>query len=266
MDTWYKQTCHEILMQKQELNARTNTNVYALPHVLYTHDMKNGFPLLSLRKISKAFVAEALWFITGDKSLDFLQRYTKIWDGFKEGDNTVTSAYGYRLRYHFSVDQIETVLDKLKADSSTRHGVLQIWSPLEDLTVPQKNVPCPYTAVMNIIDGRLNLSVIARSTDMVLGFPTDVATWALLQTIFAQELDVEVGIFSFFSAHAHIYEPHVEVVETMLAQTSALSLPTIGIPKDTYQMAYEKDSGLFDAINVHGYNPSMAITGIPIMK
>ncbi len=257
----------------REKNRRTGHETIALPGMHFSIDIeKDGFPLLTLRKIPvKMFVAEQIWFISGArKPADFLRDFTKIWDSFTNPADVVTVAYGYRWRKHFGRDQLGLLIDLLKKDPSSRHGVIVTWDPAEDGLGGTKraNVPCPYSFTVNIIGGRLHLHNIVRSNDMVLGFPSDVAGFALLQCILAQKLGVGVGVYSHSISNAHVYDNQLPAVEEMLRRTNDHAPIRVSLPKNTYDRSEKKDKKLVDEIVnpiAAQYNPLPAITGMQIV-
>ena len=153
----------------------------------------------------------------------------------------------------------------LKEDHSDRHGVVIMWSPKEDLLIKQKNVPCPYTFTLNIIGGRLHLHLIIRSNDMILGNPTDVAGFALLLYIFAQELQVKPGILTVSISNAHIYDNQYFVFKELMKRDIGEKINFV-LPKNSYKRACELDETLIDEIKkcLKDYKPQEAIKDIPI--
>lgn len=259
-----KEVYSRLLQEPTEVNKRTGIGVKALPGITFQTDLEvEGFPLLGLRKMSMAFVPEILWFLSGSNNVKDLSKHTKIWDSFAEEDGTVTSAYGYRWRHHFGVDQLQTVMEKLKNDSSSRHGVVMMWSPVDDLLTKQKNVPCPFTFTLNIIGGRLHLHLIIRSNDMVLGFPTDVAGFALLTHILARELDIKVGTLTVSISNAHIYENQLMAVEEMITRECVIEDVQFTLPLVSYNISEDL---IIEEIKASftNYNPHEAIKNIPI--
>ncbi len=126
-------------------SERTGYSTRAIPGLTLEIEPSKGFPILTLRKIPiRLFCAEVVWMITGHKHLDFLRQFTKVWDGFAEDDGTVETAYGYRWRNYFGRDQLLDLVEHLRAEPSSRHGVVVMWDPASDgLTAPKKkNVPC----------------------------------------------------------------------------------------------------------------------------
>ncbi len=270
-DKKYKKMLKDILENgEREINKRTGKETVAIPGLSFSIDLeRDGFPLITLRQIPvKMWIAEQIWFISGArKPEDFLRKYTKIWDLFTNPGNVVTVAYGYRWRKHFGRDQLGELIKLLKKDSSSRHGVVITWDPASDglLGVRKKNVPCPYTFTVNIINGRLNLHNIVRSNDMVLGFPADVSGFALLQMILAQELKVKPGIYTHSISNAHIYDNHYEGAEEIIKRKNKHKPIFFDLPKNTFKRAEKKDEKLveeiFQAIK-NEYSPQKKIESI----
>lgn len=273
-DTLYKNMLQRIMDEGiVDKNKRTGHEVRAIPGLHFSHDIeRDGFPLLTLRKIPvKMFVAEQIWFVSGArKPADFLRDYTKIWDNFTNPADVVTVAYGYRWRKHFGRDQLALLVDLLKKDPSSRHGVIVTWDPTSDGLGGTKraNVPCPYSFTINIIGGRLHMHNIVRSNDMVLGFPSDVAGFALLQCILAQKLGVGVGVYSHSISNAHVYDNQYEAVKEMIMRTHDHEPIRMELPKNTYDRSEKKDAKLVDEIIgplAGQYNPLPPISGLQIV-
>lgn len=258
----------DLLKQPKEINQRTGIGVYALPGVTFQTDLiEEGFPLLSIRKLPFHFIPEIMWFLSGTNNAAWLSKHTKIWDSFIDPDGTISSAYGYRWRQHFGLDQISAVLGKLKADPSSRHAVVMMWDPFQDLAVRQKNVPCPYTFTLNIIGSRLHLHLIIRSNDMYLGAPTDFAGFAFLQHIFAQHLNVQPGILTVSISNAHIYANQVEAVLEMLRRPSNYQKINLVLPKNALERAESLDETLIIDVKdmLWEYNPGELIKGVSVV-
>ena len=273
-DKIYQEMMRRIVKEGvREVNKRTGHETAAIPGLHFSIDIeKDGFPLLTLRKIPvKMFVAEQIWFISGSrKPADFLREFTKIWDAFTNPADTLTVAYGYRWRKHFGRDQLGLLMKHLKADPTSRHGVIVTWDPSSDGLggTSRKNVPCPYSFTVNIIGGRLNLHNIVRSNDMVLGFPSDVAGFALLQLILAQKLGVRPGIYSHSISNAHMYDNQYEAVTELLKRKTTHKAIHITLPKNSYDRAEKKDTKLVEQIVEQfttQYTPQPAITGLQIV-
>lgn len=282
IDQWYSEALTAILTEgSKEVNKRTGMEVSALPGLTFQTDLeKYGLPLLALRRIPvKNFVAEQCWFLSGSSRVADLEPYTKIWSAFADDNGSVSSAYGRRWRKWKAnngiyVDQLHTVLDKLRRDPTSRHGVVMMWDPRSDLLVPQKNVPCPYTFTLMIIGGRLHLHLTVRSNDMVLGFPTDAAGFAWLQMVLAQQLNVTPGIYTHSISNAHIYANHYDAAATMVFRNrdkmaEPVYFPTIKfeLPNIAYYKAQAMDApsiAEFIAQIEEKYQPLDPIKGLTI--
>lgn len=248
-DRLYLDTLGRIYREGETVfSDRTGFSTKALPGVTYEIDAAKGFPLLTVRKMfPKFFVAETVWFLAGHKHAGFLQKFTKGWDSFLEEDGTVETAYGYRWRHHFGRDQLVDLVEHLREEPTSRQGVVVMWDPADDglRARKKKNVPCPFCWTANIIGNKLNIHLIIRSNDMVLGNPNDTADFALLQAILAQELGVGVGKLTVSISHAHIYENQYEQVEDMLSRDvvphAEIACP---LPPNTYKRALEADESL----------------------
>lgn len=272
-DSLYQNLLKNILRNGiREVNRRTGHETAAIPGLTFSLDIeKEGFPLLTLRKIPiRMFVAEQIWFISGSrKPADFLRSYTKIWDLFTNPGDVVTVAYGYRWRKHFGRDQLGKLIALLQKDPSSRHGVVVTWDPSSDGLggVARKNVPCPYTFTVNIIGGRLHLHNIVRSNDMILGFPADVAGFALLLCILAQKLGVRPGVYTHTISNAHIYDNHYAAARKLIARKNAHKPIMVALPEKTFERAEKKDHSLALEIvqNIEGqYHPLEAIKNLII--
>jgi len=273
-DELYKSLLKDILDNgSREINSRTKHETAALPGLNFSLDIeKHGFPLLALRKVPiKLFVAEQVWFISGARKPEiFLRNFTKIWDDFTNPGDVVTVAYGYRWRRHFGRDQLKSLVQLLEKDSSSRQGVVVTWDPSSDGLggVSKSNVPCPYTFTVNIIGGRLNMLNVVRSNDMILGFPHDVAGFALLQCILAQKLGVKTGIYTHTIANAHIYDIHYMAAKEMISRKVSGSKVTLNLSEKSYERAEKADVDLVAEISENlssQYAPEEAIKGLRIV-
>jgi len=196
---------HVLAYGSKQFNERTNTEIRSWHGYSFRWDM-NYVPLSMQRKMFLGtMAAEVAWMLSGDTSIHWLKKYTSIWDAFADDKEQIPTAYGHRWRKSFGVDQIQNIIDKLKADPSSRQQVLMSWDPRADNVVAASNVPCPYTAVINIIDNKLNIHLTLRSNDVFFGLPYDVGMYTMLGQAFAKELDVEVGEMFYSIAHMHIY-------------------------------------------------------------
>lgn len=273
-DSIYKETLRKIVDEGfEETNMRTGHIVKAIPGVSFSIDIeKDGFPILTLRKQPiKSPIAEQLWFLSGsNRPEEFLQKHTHIWDKFIEEDGTIAAAYGYRWRHHFKKDQLESLINLLQNDPSSRHGIVVTWDVNDDGFdgTPKKNVPCPYTFTVNIIGGRLHLHNVIRSNDFILGCPFDVFGFALLQCILAQKLNVKPGIYTHSISNCHIYDNQYDVANMILLRFNNHKNVNINLPENTYDRAKNKDENLIYEILKDikdQYDPLEEISNIKIV-
>lgn len=224
-DTQYRALLQDLIQNgHKEMNQRTGVAVLALPNKVLSFDLSdNILPVTNLRRVYvKTAAAEAAWTILGDKDLAWLQKYTKMWDGFKDEKNEVSTAYGYRWKKHFGRDQLFQALHTLKTDPSNRQVVILAWDPgLDGLgNYHASNVPCPIGFVLNVIGGKLNMTLVLRSSDAIVGLPYDTMTYALLmkaiQVELFKSLGCTMGNLTLILSHSHIYECHLGLVQEML--------------------------------------------------
>lgn len=278
METRFDQTYRQLLSRIMtegiaEVNRRTGHETRAIPGLTFSHDIeRDGFPVLTLRKVPiKMWVAEQIWFISGArKPEDFLRNYTKIWDNFTNPGDVVTVAYGYRWRKHFGRDQLAKLIELLTNDPSSRHGVIITWDPSSDGLgdVQKKNVPCPYTFTVNILGGRLHMHNIIRSNDFILGAPSDIAGFALLQCILAQKLGVQPGIYTQSVSNAHVYDIHYDGAQQIIGRVHEHPPLILTLPARSFDRAEKKDLKLAEEIiqNLEEqYHPGEAISGLKIV-
>lgn len=271
-DHIYKSAIARIFSEGEDVfSHRTGISTKAIPGLTYELEPAKGFPLLTLRKIPiKLFCSEVVWMITGEKKLDFIRQFTKIWDDFAEEDGTMETAYGYRWRNHFGRDQLLDLVQHLRDEPTSRQGVVLMWDPASDgLTAPKKkNVPCPFCWTANIIGDKLNLHLIIRSNDMMLGNPHDVAGFALFQMMLVQELGVEAGKLTVSISHAHIYENHYPQVEELLEREDQHHDEILcQLPERSFQRAMEGDPTLVNELSgmfKRQYNPAPPVKKMQI--
>jgi thymidylate synthase len=271
-DQQYKEAILKIMNEGyEEHNERTGHKTKIIPGL--TFELDRGFPLLTLRKIPiNIFVAEQIWFIMGSKNpSDFVNKFTKIWQDFTETDGTIPAAYGYRWRHAFGRDQLGMLMEHLKDQPGSRHGVIITWDPREDgLGNPEtkKNVPCPYTFTVNIIGNKLHIHSIVRSNDMMLGCPHDVAGFAILQAILAAKLGVQPGKLTHTISNAHIYDTHYAQAWELVERTNNHAPIYFEAQPDYFDRAERGDESLVAEIaNIlnRQYNPMPAIKGMKIV-
>lgn len=207
----YKQLLMRCLLKGELCDNRTGIKTYKLFNETLNIDLKNGFPIATSKKVDfNKGLHEFLWIFNGKTDLKYLNdNNIKWWDAFaKEGK--LGKVYGYQIR-HFngSFDQVEYAIEEIKNNS--RRAVVTLWNPSD---LKEQALPCCYTSFNFVrINGKLNMTMDFRSSDMFLGLPYDIIVGALLLTTIAKECDLEPSVLGLNLKDAHVYENHIEQVK-----------------------------------------------------
>lgn len=167
--------------------------------------------------------SELVWYFTGRNDVDFISKFAKFWEHIDNGDGTVNSAYGnliFTETNEFGFNQYQWALKSLIQDKDSRQAILHFNKPNHQWQ-GNKDFVCTLTGVFQIRDNRLNFTIDMRSNDLILGTPTDVAFFCLLQEQMLQHLkkyypDLEMGTYTHFVHSLHIYEKHFNLIKDML--------------------------------------------------
>lgn len=219
-DGYYHELLAELLNMKPSKNERTGEEIRALPCLSITLLPTEVIPVLSTRAMyPKTAAAELAWMLMGTQDATWINEQCPIWKKFTDEKGNIDTAYGFRWQSYFHVDQLQSIIDKLTNDPSSRQCYVTTFAP-EDLVIPRSNIPCPVGFTVNIMEfegkQELHMSVNMRSSDVIAGLPYDVMTYALLQSALANQLKVDVGCLQFTLAHAHMYEKHYTIARTMI--------------------------------------------------
>jgi thymidylate synthase len=213
----YLDLVRKILTEGSRKPSRTGVDTISLFAAHYEIDLASGFPLLTTKKMNwPAVLRELLWYLSGENHIRNLRRYTKIWDAWADEEGNLDTAYGYFWRHFPSaakdadgrwqvkeVDQIRYVIDTLKRDRYTRRLVVTAWEPGN--AIASKLPPCHYTFAFHVAEGALNCHLTQRSGDVAIGIPFNMAAYAALTQMIAQECDLAAGKFSHTIVDAHVY-------------------------------------------------------------
>lgn len=157
-----------------------------------------------IRKLPMRYcIGEMLWYLSGNRNLKEIQKYTKNWDRMSDDGKTVNSNYGYCIKHKFGFDQWEYVKNMLSDNPETRQAVIHIKTA--DNT-PSKDVNCTVCLQFLIRDNKLYLTVYMRSNDLWLGFPYDVFQFTAMQILMSMELGIELGTYTHIDGSLHLYE------------------------------------------------------------
>jgi len=216
-------------------------------------DLREGFPLVTTKKVHfKSIALELLWFLRGESNANWLrERGVTIWDAWARADGDLGPVYGVQWRSWPTpdgghVDQIAQVVRQLKTDPDSRRIIVSAWNVSE---IPKMALaPCHAFFQFYVAPGdapaqprRLSCQLYQRSADIFLGVPFNIASYALLTHMLAQQCDLDVGDFVWTGGDCHIYSNHVEQVTTQLAR-QPYPYPLLRIkrrPQSIFDYAYE---------------------------
>ena len=202
---------------------RTGTGTRSVFGHQMRFDLSEGFPLVTTKKVHlKSIILELLWFLRGDSNVRWLQqRGVTIWDQWARADGELGPVYGVQWRSWPTpdgghVDQIASVVKQLKANPDSRRILVSAWNVAE---LPKMALlPCHALFQFYVAQGKLSCQLYQRSADIFLGVPFNIASYALLTHMLAQQCDLAVGDFIWTGGDCHIYNNHVEQVTTQLAR------------------------------------------------
>lgn len=227
----YQYLIKDILENGYETDDRTGTGTIALFGVQAKWDLSKGFPAVTTKKLAwKACIAELLWFMSGSTNVNDLRLRTHgsliqgktIWDdnyenqakdlGYHSGE--LGPVYGKQWRDFGGVDQLVEIIDKIKRSPSDRRLLISSWNPgeINQMALP----PCHYAYQFNVSNGKLDLMFHMRSTDIFLGLPFNIASYAALTHIVAKMCNLIPGTLVYTGGNAHIYSNHVEQCKEVL--------------------------------------------------
>ncbi len=221
---------------------RTGTGTTSVFGHQMRFDLKEGFPLVTTKKVHlRSIIQELLWFLTGSSNNNWLkERGVTIWDEWAREDGDLGPVYGVQWRSWPTpdgghIDQISDVIKTLKTNPDSRRIIVSAWNVAE--LGKMALMPCHaffqfYVAPAQESGGRGTLScqLYQRSADIFLGVPFNIASYALLTHMVAQQCDLDVGDFIWTGGDCHIYSNHHEQVQTQLARTP-YSYPTLHIKR-----------------------------------
>ncbi|MCL2138140.1 MAG: thymidylate synthase [Treponema sp.] len=279
----YIQIAEKILSQGFRKKNRTGQDAITVAGLIFEHDMKEGFPLLTTKKIPFRLVASELeFFIKGFTDKKWLQdNNNHIWDEWCSGDEVpykndeetkakmkaerdLGPIYGWQWR-HFGaeyaaynkipsgngVDQLKIAVETLKTDPDCRRMIVSAWNPMDlsRMALP----PCHYSFQITVINGALNLLWNQRSVDVALGLPFNIASYGCLLHLLAKEANFAEGKLIGFLGDTHIYLNHLETIKEQISRE----------PRPLPQIKTEPFTSVFDwhytDSKIEGYNPHPAI-------
>lgn len=234
----YLSLVREVLEHGERKDDRTGTGTISIFGVQRKYDLREGFPLLTTKKVLfDGVLRELLWFLKGSTNInDGLKQYTPIWNAWAAPDGELGPVYGYQWRKWPTadgghVDQIQQVLDTIKKNPNSRRIIVSAWNVAQ---VPKMALPpCHLLFQFYVVNGRLDCQLYQRSADIALGVPFNIASYATLMHMMAQECGLTPGIFTHTLGDAHIYLNHVEGLQLQLQRTPRL-LPRLKVAKKSF--------------------------------
>ena len=238
---------------------RTGTGTKSIFGYQMRFPLNEGFPLLTTKKLHlRSIIYEMLWFIKGDKNIKYLNdNKVTIWDEWADENGDLGPVYGHQWRSWPApdgrkIDQLAAVINSLKNNPDSRRHIVSAWNPAEvdQMALP----PCHSLFQFYVADGKLSCQLYQRSADVFLGVPFNIASYALLTMMIAQECGYELGDFVHTLGDAHIYTNHFEQVDLQLSRT----------PRDLPKMILSPDvKSVFDFdysdFRLEGYDPYPSI-------
>ena len=255
----YEELLADVLANGTRKSDRTGTGTRSVFGRQLRYDLSQGFPLITTKRVHfKSIALELLWFLRGDSNVRWLQeRGVTIWDEWADADGELGPVYGVQWRSWptpdgGTIDQIQHVIDEIRRNPDSRRLIVSAWNPAD---IPDMALaPCHALFQFSVADGRLSCQLYQRSADMFLGVPFNIASYALLTHLVADQTGLEVGDFIWTGGDCHIYDNHVEQVTEQLTR-EPLPLPTL-------RLRTHRDSIFaveYDDLEVVGYEHHPAI-------
>ncbi|PWW36015.1 MULTISPECIES: thymidylate synthase [Paenibacillus] len=231
----YLDLLQDILDTGVHKGDRTGTGTQSVFGRQLRYDLSEGFPLVTTKRIHlKSVIHELLWFLSGDTNISYLKENgVKIWDDWADENGDLGPVYGSQWRTWEApngekIDQIAAVIDSIKNNPDSRRHLVSAWNVAEinNMKLP----PCHFAFQFYVAEGKLSCMLTMRSVDTFLGLPFNIASYALLTHMIAQQCDLEVGEFIWSGGDVHIYSNHVEQVKTQL-EREPFALPKLVIKR-----------------------------------
>jgi thymidylate synthase len=231
IDTQYEDLLRRILEQGTPKQDRTGTGTVSLFGERLRYDLSESFPLVTTKKVHfKSIAVELLWFLRGDSNVGWLRdQGVTIWDEWASPEGELGPVYGVQWRSWPApggeqIDQISALLSTLRSDPDSRRMIVSAWNvgALPEMAL----APCHALFQFYVADGRLSCQLYQRSADMFLGVPFNIASYALLTRMVADQVGLEPGDFIWVGGDCHIYSNHTAQVTEQLSR-EVLPFPTL---------------------------------------
>lgn len=258
IDTQYEDLLRRILEQGTPKEDRTGTGTVSLFGERLRYDLSERFPLVTTKKVHfRSIAVELLWFLRGDSNVGWLRENgVTIWDEWASPEGELGPVYGVQWRSWPTpdggqVDQIQNLLSTLRSDPDSRRMIVSAWNvaALPDMAL----APCHAFFQFYVADGKLSCQLYQRSADMFLGVPFNIASYALLTRMVAEQVGLAPGDFVWVGGDCHIYSNHVDQVREQLSR-EVRPFPTLDLAPAPSLFDYT-----YEHFTVQGYDPHPAI-------
>jgi thymidylate synthase len=225
---------------------RTGTGTLSIFGHQMRFDLSEGFPLVTTKKLHlRSIVYELLWFLRGDSNVRYLKEHgVSIWDEWADEEGELGPVYGVQWRSWPTpdgdkIDQVARIVEQLRTTPDSRRIILSAWNvaDIDKMALP----PCHCLFQFWVAEGRLSCQLYQRSCDVFLGVPFNIASYALLTHMLAQQADLGVGDFIWTGGDCHLYRNHLEQADEQLRR-GPLPLPRLAIrrrPPSIFDYEYE---------------------------
>ena len=229
----YHDLMKEVLAKGVQKSDRTGTGTISIFGHQMRFNLAQGFPMVTTKKLHlKSIILELLWFLKGSTDNNWLkERGVSIWNEWAAPDGELGPIYGYQWRSWPApdgkhIDQIAEVVETLKKNPDSRRIIVSAWNVAD---IPRMALaPCHAFFQFYVADGKLSCQLYQRSADIFLGVPFNIASYALLTHMMAQQCNLEVGDFVWSGGDCHLYSNHLEQVDLQLSR-EFYPLPTLNI-------------------------------------
>ncbi|MFC9665428.1 thymidylate synthase [Nocardia sp. NPDC127606] len=244
-DTQYEDLLRHVLERGTPKADRTGTGTRSIFGHQLRYDLAESFPLITTKRVHmKSIAYELLWFLRGDSNVSWLREHgVTIWDEWADAKGELGPVYGVQWRSWPTpdgthIDQIAQVLHTLRTDPDSRRMIVSAWN-VADLD-KMALAPCHAFFQFYVADGKLSCQLYQRSADLFLGVPFNIAGYALLTLMVAQQTELEPGEFIWTGGDVHIYDNHVDQVREQLTR-EPYPFPTLHLRPATslFDYAYE---------------------------
>ncbi len=223
----------EVLAKGVQKSDRTGTGTVSVFGHQMRFNLADGFPMVTTKKLHlKSIIYELLWFLKGSTNNNWLkERGVSIWNEWAAPDGDLGPIYGYQWRSWPApngqhIDQISEVVETIKKNPDSRRIIVSAWNVAD---IPRMALaPCHAFFQFYVADGKLSCQLYQRSADIFLGVPFNIASYALLTHMMAQQCNLEVGDFIWTGGDCHLYSNHLEQVELQLSR-DFFPLPKLNI-------------------------------------